>query len=192
MAVTKYVTAEVIQCLVDEGVMLIGENKVQDALKKQALVHGASQWELIGHLQSNKVKQAVTHFKRIASADSLRLLQLINEEAKKQNKVMPILLQVNIAKEESKFGFEQEVLLKERAHIFSLLNIEIQGIMVIAPYAEDPEESRLFFRQGKHLFDELKADYSSLSVLSMGMSHDYKVAIEEGSTLIRIGSLLFH
>lgn len=192
MAVTKYSSIEQIQCLLQLGIRLLGENKVQDAIQKMSLFPDPSiQWHLIGHLQTNKVKLAVKHFACIQSVDSLKLLEKIDQSAQDLGKKMPILLQVKVAEDPNKYGFDPETLLKNKNFIFSLLNIEIRGIMLIVPYRDNPEDVRSYFRKGAELYQTLQQEYTSLSTLSMGMSHDYPVALDEGANLIRLGSLLF-
>ena len=175
------------------GVKDIGENRVQDAISKHGVIGTRTRWHLVGHLQTNKAKDAVRIFDLIHSVDSARIGKEIDKEAKKIDKVQDILIQVNTSGEESKFGIEP----KDAAGFFKEValypNINILGLMTIAPEVEDPEKARPCFRKLCQLRDELK-DYQLSTMnyeLSMGMSNDFEVAIEEGSTMVRIGRAIF-
>jgi pyridoxal phosphate enzyme (YggS family) len=191
-AVTKGQSAETIRAAAQLGLRLFGENKVQEAKIKIGQCPGNLHWHMIGHLQSNKSRDAVHFFEMIQSVDSLALAVEINKWADKSAKTMPILLEVNIAGESSKFGYKPDQLLAELAQINALRKIEIHGLMTIAPWTPDPEKVRPIFqklRQLKGQCDQILG--APLPHLSMGMSGDFEIAIEEGATLVRIGTALF-
>ncbi|MCF6095864.1 YggS family pyridoxal phosphate-dependent enzyme [Thermovorax subterraneus] len=194
VAVTKTVMPETIQVAVDCGLTILGENRVQEAQRKIELVKGDVSWHMIGHLQKNKVKYAVRLFSMIQSVDSYELAVEIDKRAGKFGKVMDVLVQVNIGKEETKFGAEYEETPELIKKISELENIRVKGLMAIAPFKEDPEDVRPFFRKMRELFLELKnlrLKNVEMEILSMGMTHDFHVAIEEGANMIRIGSGIF-
>lgn len=192
IAVSKTVPVERIREAVEAGITLFGENRVQEAKEKFKNLEGLAHFHLIGHLQTNKVKEAIRISKRIHSLDSLRLAQEIDRRCGALGKIMPVLLQVNVASEETKYGATVEdtaLLVKE---IRKLDNIRLDGLMTIPPYALDPEDSRLYFRQLAQLRDDLESqELGPLPELSMGMSGDFPIAIEEGATFVRVGSALF-
>jgi pyridoxal phosphate enzyme (YggS family) len=174
-----------------------GENKVQEMVEKEAALPKDIHWHLIGHLQTNKVKYIASFVHMIHSVDSLKLLSEINKQAKKSNRVIDCLLQFHIAQEETKFGLDQEeaesILLSEEYS--NMNNIRIVGVMGMASFTDDLEKVRQEFHHLKELFTQIKQDYfcnfDSFCECSMGMSGDYIIAMEEGSTMIRIGSTLF-
>jgi len=194
IAVTKTRTADEINEAIDAGITDIGENRVQEILDKFDAVKPV-RWHMIGHLQTNKVKYIIDKVSLIHSVDSLRLAEEIDKRAAQHGTTMDILVQVNAAKEESKFGITTEETGKLIEEILERCrNIRIRGLMCIAPFEEDPEDVRIYFREVKELFDQ----YAKLShprldfeYLSMGMSHDYEAAILEGSNLIRVGTAIF-
>jgi PLP dependent protein len=194
VAVTKTRTAEELNEAIDAGITDIGENKVQEILDKFDHVKPV-RWHMIGHLQTNKVKYIIDKVSLIHSVDSLHLAEEIDRRAGAIGRTMDILIQVNAAMEESKFGIPAE---ETGRMIESILenckNIRIRGLMSIAPFAEDSEEIRIYFRQVKELFDKYAGfphERADFVYLSMGMSNDYEVAIEEGSNLIRVGTAIF-
>jgi pyridoxal phosphate enzyme (YggS family) len=187
VAVTKYATAEQIQHLYAAGQRVFGESRIQVAKDKVAQ-YPEVEWHLIGHLQTNKAKQAVQLFSLIHSVDSLRLAEAISKAAVQQNKTQDILIQVNIGKEPQKSGCLPEETQDLVSQVRLLPNIRVRGLMAMAPLSVSPEETRPYFKQMKVLFETI----GGLSVLSMGMSGDYKVAVAEGATLVRIGSALFN
>ena len=193
-AVSKTRTPEEINVAIDAGVTDIGENKVQEIMDKFDAVKPVK-WHMIGHLQTNKVKYIIDKVSMIHSVDSYKLAAEINKRAAQHGLVMDILLQVNSAEEESKFGIttdETEKLIKEI--LDTCENIRIRGLMCIAPYADDPEDIKVYFEDVKKQYDEFgKIDHPRLDFkyLSMGMSHDFPVAIEAGSNLVRVGSAIF-
>jgi PLP dependent protein len=192
VAVSKNRTPNEVREAAECGVTLFGENRVQEGKAKVSMCPGHLRWHMIGHLQSNKARDAVHFFQMIESVDSLALAQEINKCADKSAKTMPILLEVNMAGESSKFGYPPEQLLVELEQINALPKIEIHGLMTVAPWAEDPEKVRPVFRQMRELKEQCeKVLGAPLPHLSMGMSGDFEVAIEEGATIIRIGTALF-
>lgn len=195
IAVTKYFGAEKLVEAYQDGLRDFAENRVQDALEKfgslDAEIKENSRFHLIGHLQSNKVKKAVGKFYLIQSVDSLKLATAISDEAKKQGIVQKILLQVNNANEESKTGFSVDEIRRDFKEIISLDGIQVEGLMNIAPIADD-ETLCMLFAGMRDLKTELENNFSyPLKELSMGMSSDYKLAVRYGSTMIRIGRKLF-
>ena len=192
LAVTKSEAVEVIGQLVSLGQRNFGENRVHDAEEKiLALGNGGLKWHMIGHLQSNKVKKAVRLFDVIQTVDSLKLAGLIDKEAGKIGKIIDVLVQLNISGEEQKSGIEPSAafMFFERLAEMGLRNIRIIGIMGMAPFGGS-ERARPYFRKMRVLFDALKGKYG-LSTLSMGMSNDYAAAVEEGSNMVRVGTVLF-
>ena len=171
-----------------------GENKVQELCDKYEVLPSDIRWHMIGHLQTNKVKYLIGKTCLIHSVDSLKLALEIEKQAAKQNCIMDILIEVNIANEETKFGLAKENVLALVREISKLPHIRIQGLMTIAPYVENPEDNRLYFRQIKQLSVDINnqnIDNVSMNILSMGMSGDYMVAIEEGATMVRVGTSIF-
>jgi len=171
-----------------------GENKVQELTEKIPLMPDDVRWHLIGHLQTNKVKYVVDKAYRIHSVDSLHLAQAISKEAQKRGVEVSVLLEVNVAGEESKFGVRPEEVEKLAIETAKLPGIHVTGLMTIAPFVENPEENRRFFRSLKQLSVDINSkniDNVSINELSMGMTGDYEVAIEEGATFVRIGTGIF-
>jgi pyridoxal phosphate enzyme (YggS family) len=192
VAVTKGQPPEVVRAAADLGLRVFGENRVQEARAKISLSSGRLRWHMIGHLQSNKCRDAVHFFEMIESVDSLALAKEINKCCEKSAKSMPVLLEVNVAGEASKFGYQPEQLLTDLMAINDLKKVEIQGLMTVAPYAQDPEKVRPIFRQLRELKEKCDEILGApLQHLSMGMSGDFEVAIEEGATIIRVGTALF-
>lgn len=197
VAVSKTKPAALVQEAYDAGQRVFGENKVQEMLDKWEVLPKDIEWHLIGHLQSNKVKYIAPFVSLIHSVDSFKLLQEINKQGEKNNRVIPCLLQFHIAQEETKFGLsfeEAEEILQSREFV-EMDHISIVGLMGMASFVEDEEQIRDEFRNLHNYFAILKSNYfkynPDFKVLSMGMSGDYKLAIEEGSTMIRVGSSLF-
>lgn len=196
VAVTKHRTVDEIQSVVDYGILDLGENRVQELLDKVDKVQGKVRWHLIGHLQTNKVKYIINKVDMIHSVDSLKLANEINLQARKNNKTMKILVQINVSKEESKFGIEIEEVDSFLESIQELESISVQGFMTMAPFTENIEETRHVFRNLREFCDKIKNNQSlyknvEMNFLSMGMTNDYPVAIEEGSNLVRIGRGIF-
>lgn len=193
IAVTKTHPVELITEAYQSGHKIFGENKVQELVAKHQHLPKDIQWHLIGHLQSNKVKYIAPFVSLIHSVDSIKLLEEINKQAAKNNRVIDCLLQVYIAAEETKFGLsfpEVEQLLGSDT-LKHLTNVCITGLMGMASNTNNKEQVRNEFKSLKIFFEKIKINYPQLSILSMGMSSDYDIAIEEGSTMIRVGSLLF-
>lgn len=197
VAVSKTKPAELVQEAYDAGQRVFGENKVQELVDKWEVLPKDIEWHLIGHLQSNKVKYIAPFVSLIHSVDSFKLLQEINRQGEKNNRVIPCLLQFHIAQEETKFGLsfeEAEEILQNREFI-EMDHVSIIGLMGMASFVEDEEQVRDEFRTLHNYFAILKSNYfkynPNFKVISMGMSGDYKLAIEEGSTMIRVGSSLF-
>ncbi len=186
VAVTKNRTVTEIEAAIAAGATIIGENRIQEAQEKFPKLKIPVTKHFIGHLQTNKAKPAVELFDMIESVDSLRLAHKINDEAAKQNKKIPILLEVNIAKDPNKFGLNKTELRDNLPKLQTLPNLEIRGLMTIVPYFKNPEEARPYFRQMKTLQTKL-----NLKELSMGMTNDYEIAAQEGATIVRIGSAIF-
>lgn len=171
-----------------------GENKVQELLNKYEEMPKDIHWHMIGHLQTNKVKYIVDKVDLIHSVDSIKLAQTINKEAEKRNIVSNVLIEVNVAMEESKFGITVNEVEDFITEISSLKNIKVMGLMTIAPFVENPEENRNIFRKLKQLsvdINEKNIDNVYVSILSMGMTNDYEVAIEEGANMVRVGTGIF-
>lgn len=194
VAVTKNHDVEAMREAIDAGVTVVGENRVQEAVEKHEKLDRDVIWHLIGHLQTNKVKQAVKNFDLVHSVDSEHLLDAVDTAAGKIHKVQNILIQVNLAKEESKFGIYKEDLpfLLQKAD--QMKHVHLMGLMCIAPNYENVEECRPLFREMRGIFDKLQMFplmNSEMKWLSMGMTHDYQIAIEEGSNLVRIGTAIF-
>lgn len=194
IAVSKTKPVEMLQEVYDAGARNFGENKVQEICDKYDKLPADVRWHMIGHLQRNKVKQVIDKTVMIHSVDSYRLAQEISVQAQKKGIIMPILIEVNVANEESKFGITADETLQLVEEIAALPSLKICGLMTIAPYVVDAEENRLYFRQIKQLSVDIKnknIDNVSMDVLSMGMTGDYQVAIEEGSTMVRVGTGIF-
>ena len=194
IAVSKTKPIEMLQTVYDLGARDFGENKVQEMCEKMEVLPKNIRWHMIGHLQRNKVKYIVDKVAMIHSVDSLRLAETIENEAAKHNVTVPILIEVNVAQEESKFGLKTEEVLSLVESVAALPHINIKGLMTIAPYVEDPEENRGIFRQLKKLSVDIAAkniNNVNMSVLSMGMTGDYQVAVQEGATMVRVGTGIF-
>ena len=193
VAVSKTKTTEEIKELYDLGQRDFGENYVQEIIDKQSRLPADIRWHFIGHLQTNKVKQLAPFVQLIHGVDSLKLLKEINKEGEKNGRVINCLFQIHIAQEETKFGFNEKELNEISGQLKNLkmANVQICGLMGMASFTDDMNKVRSEFRHLKSIFYELKTHNSQLTTLSMGMSSDYKISIEEGSNMIRIGSLLF-
>ena len=193
LAATKTVDTDTINYAIEKGIKYIGENKVQELLLKDDSISGAHK-HFIGHLQTNKVKDIINRVEMIESVDSLKLAAEISKQALKSGKTMDILIEINIGDEESKWGFTPENALDSIKEIVKLPNINVKGLMAIPPVCENMEENRKYFKQMYKLFIDIgskKIDNSSMEYLSMGMSDDVEIAIEEGANIIRLGTALF-
>lgn len=194
IAVSKTKPADRIREAMDYGISVFGENKVQEILDKQKILTEPLEWHMIGHLQRNKVRQLVGRVTKIHSVDSLRLAMQIQEEFQKKNEIAHILVEVNVAGEESKFGLLPEETESFLRTIATYPNIKTEGLMTIAPFVENPEENRIHFRNLHKLLvdiNEKNIDNMNMRELSMGMTGDYEVAIEEGATYVRVGTGIF-
>ena len=194
IAVSKTKPVTDLQEIYNAGVRDFGENKVQEMCDKMEKMPKDINWHMIGHLQRNKVKYIVGNVALIHSVDSYRLAEEINIQAKKKGIVVPILVEVNIADETTKFGVSKEDAMELVRQIASLEALSIKGLMTIAPYVVDPEENRAYFRKIKELsvdIDNQNIDNVSMDILSMGMTGDFEVAIEEGATMVRVGTGIF-
>lgn len=197
IAVTKTKPAEVIQEAYEAGQRVFGENRVQELVEKYEALPKDIEWHLIGHLQTNKVKYVAPFVALIHGVESLRLLEMINKEGEKNERIIPCLLQFHIAEEETKFGLDEgeaKELLESDGYV-RMKNVELRGVMGMATFTEDRYQIRKEFRHLKEIFDWLKRTYfpgnNNFKELSMGMSGDYMIAVEEGSTMVRIGSAIF-
>jgi pyridoxal phosphate enzyme (YggS family) len=192
IAVTKTHGAEVVQEAWDAGLGIVGENKVQEAMWKKSLSVSGPEWHLIGHLQGNKVRHALETFDFIHSVDSLKLIDRISAISRDAGFSPHILLEVNVSGEKSKTGMDAALLPQAVERVLESGNIWLEGLMTMAPFSENPEDSRPFFRKLRELRDEMETRFGiKLPRLSMGMSGDYEVAVEEGATWLRLGTVLF-
>lgn len=194
VSVSKTKPVEDIQALMNLGQKDFGENYVQELVEKQSQVNADINWHFIGHLQTNKVKQIISFVHLIHSVDSLKLLLEINKQAQKINRIVDCLLQVHIAQEETKFGMDEQEIYAVVDQLSSLPNVSIKGLMGMATFSDDTDMIRNEYKYLKQLYDKLlteKPECASFNILSIGMSSDYNIAVEEGSTMVRIGSLIF-
>jgi len=195
VAVTKTVDVERIRLGIEAGLKVFGESRVQEAEGKIAvLAHENIKWHFIGHLQTNKAKKAIELFDLIHSVDSFHLLSEIEKRAAASGKNIKLLLQVNLVGEEAKFGFSKKGLFEILDKIYLYKNVSIHGLMAIPPWSEDPEDSRIYYRQMAAVereISEMTIDGVRMEYLSMGMSNDFEIAIEEGANMIRIGTAIF-
>lgn len=194
VAVTKMVSAEVAALLPTLGIVDMGENRPQELWRKAAQLPATIRWHLIGHLQRNKIERTLPLVAWIHSVDSLRLLQALEATARQQQRVVPVFLEVNVSREPSKQGFAPEEMPQVVAALEALQQVRICGLMTLAPLLPDPEQCRPTFAGLRALRDQLQAQVPpphSLEHLSMGMSNDFEVAVEEGATFVRLGTVLF-
>ena len=212
LAATKARSIEEIEEAINAGITIIGENYVQEAGSKYKPLKRKVEFHCIGHLQANKVKKAVEIFDMLQTVDSEKIAKEIDkrcrnvknalsvlEHAQKSprgdfrhiNKIMPTLIEVNIGKESNKSGCMPEDVMKLAEYISGLNNIELKGLMTMAPYFTDPEKTRFYFKKTKQLFDKIKNSFPEIDTLSMGMSDSYRIAIEEGATMVRVGTAIF-
>lgn len=194
IAVSKTKPVDLLMEAYHAGARVFGENKVQEIMDKYDHMPSDVKWHMIGHLQRNKVKYIIDKVAMIHSVDSIRLAQTIEQEAAKKNICMPVLIEVNVAEEESKFGMSIEEVIPFLEEISSYEHIQVRGLMTIAPFVENPDENRWVFRKLKKLSVDIEAkniNNITMSVLSMGMTGDYQVAVEEGATMVRVGTGIF-
>jgi len=196
VAVSKTKPVEKIMEIYDQGQRIFGENRVQELVEKHPLLPHDIEWHMIGHLQSNKVKQIAPFVSMIDAVDSIKLLNMINKQGNQHGRIIDVLLQLKIASEESKYGFELDILVSElnRINPDLMTGVRIRGVMGMATFVDDNDQIRSEFQTLKGCFDSLKQSFfsgSDFDTISMGMSGDYNIAIEEGSTMVRVGSLIF-
>ncbi len=194
IAVSKTKPVSMIEEIYNCGQRAFGENRPQEIRDKSVLCPSDIRWHMIGHLQKNKVRYVVGKTVMIHSVDSWELAEAIEAEAEKKNVDVPVLLEVNVAQEESKFGLTAENTAELAARIAGLPHVRIKGLMTVAPFVDDPEENRMVFRKLRQLSVDIACqniDNVSMSVLSMGMTNDFEIAIEEGATCIRVGTAIF-
>lgn len=194
IAVSKTKPIEMIKECINYGINVYGENKVQELNEKQAQLGNNLHWNFIGHLQRNKVKYIIENVELIHSVDSIKLAEAINNEAQKKNVICNILIEVNIAGEDTKYGVTPENACELVRQIAVFDHLKIKGLMCIAPYVDNPEKNRVYFVNLRELLVDIKnknIDNVDMDVLSMGMTGDYEVAVEEGATLIRVGTGIF-
>ena len=194
VAVTKNHPVDAVQEVARLGVTTVGENRVQEARGKMEIYEGPElQWHLIGQLQNNKVRNVIGKFSLIHSVHSVKLLDEIQRVAAREGLVQEILLQVNVAREESKSGMDVEEFPAIRDYAKTLPNIRVKGLMCMAPFFDDPEEARPIFRVARALFEDMKShfDVGQIEYISMGMTRDFEVAIEEGANIVRVGTAIF-
>ncbi len=194
IAVSKTKPAEVLKEAYDLGIRVFGENKVQELTEKYEVLPKDIRWHMIGHLQTNKVKYIADKVELIHSVDSLKLAETIEKEAAKRNRTIDILVEVNVAEEESKFGLKVAEVIPFIEKVAGFSHINVRGLMTIAPFVENPEKNRAVFADLRKLsvdITEKNIDNVNVSILSMGMTNDYEVAIEEGATMVRVGTGIF-
>ena len=194
IAVSKTKPAEMLKEAYDLGVRVFGENKVQELTEKYDLLPDDIRWHMIGHLQTNKVKYLIGKTELIHSVDSLKLSKVIEKESEKKECITDILVEVNVAEEESKFGLKMEEVIPFIENAAQFPHINVRGLMTIAPFVENPEKNRTIFADLHKLYVDIKEkniDNGTVNILSMGMTNDFEVAIEEGATMVRIGTGIF-
>jgi hypothetical protein len=194
VAATKTRSVSEIEEAIKAGIKIIGENYIKEAQSKFEVIGRKVEWHLIGHLQKNKVKRAVKIFDMIETIDSQELAELIDKECAKINKIMPILIEINIAEEPQKSGVLPHKVEELVEKIIPLKNLKLEGIMTMGPLVDEPERIRPFFRKTKEIFERIRSIYHNeleFRYLSMGMSDTYKIAIEEGANIVRVGSAIF-
>lgn len=193
VVVTKTIPVEQIRHVLAAGVKALGENRVQEMLAKQPFLPSDVEWHFIGHLQTNKVKYIINRVSLIHSLDSWHLAQTINRLAERENKKVDVLVQVNVAGEKTKYGLLSQEVLGFLGEVGALPWLKVRGLMTIAPAVGNPEEVRPVFRKMRFLYEQMRTlmPFSGIDLLSMGMSNDYLVAVEEGANLLRIGTAIF-
>lgn len=195
LAVSKTVSAESVKEAIDAGIRLLGENYIQEAREKiDALIGNPASWHFIGHLQTNKARFAVELFDLVHSVDSLKLARELDKQARRRNKIQPILIQVNIAEEASKSGITEQAAPQLICEVSRCGNLAIRGLMTMPPYFNAPEKVRPYFKALRQLAGRIAAmniDGVTMTELSMGMTGDFEVAVEEGATIVRVGTAIF-
>ena len=194
LAVTKGRGVIQVEAVIRVGAKIIGENYVDEAEEKFRVIGRKAGWHLIGHLQSNKIKKAVPIFDMIETLDSLKLAELLNKECQRNRKIMPVLIEVNSAAEPQKYGLMPDRVADFLEAIRKFNNLKPMGLMTMGPAVDDPEEIRPFFKRTRQIFDRIAVDFPEKDdwiYLSMGMSNTYKIALEEGANIVRIGTAIF-
>lgn len=192
LGATKGVLHHKIRQAYEAGIQLFGENRIQEAIPKiEKLSDLNIEWHFIGHLQKNKVKAAIENFSLIQSIDSIGLAKRLQQIAQIEEKIVPILIEINIGGEETKYGLKVEELAQFIEELVKFENLKLKGIMSIPPYNPDPEKVRVHFKEMYKIYEKLSSIFTSIEYLSMGMSEDFEVAIEEGSNMVRIGRAIF-
>ena len=194
VAVSKTIGVEEIREAISAGVTILGESYVQEAKEKIEEIDHQVQWHMIGHLQTNKVKQAINLFDMIHSVDRIGLAEEINKRAKQSGKRVSVLIQVNISQETTKSGIERDRAISLVSEVSNLTNLKVEGLMTMPPYFDDPDDARPYFKSLRELKGEIggeRFENISMKELSMGMSDDFEIAIEEGATIVRIGTAIF-
>ncbi len=191
VAVSKTVDIARIREAIQAGASILGENYVQEAQKKIEEIGQEVSWHLIGHLQTNKAKYAVRLFEMIHSLDSLPLAEELNRRAEREGRIVQVMIEVNLSGETSKFGIEERKALDLARRVLPLKHLSLVGLMTMPPYFENPEESRPYYVRLRELKEKMAGEGISLNELSMGMSNDFEVAIEEGATYVRVGTAIF-
>ncbi len=194
LPVTKTLGADVVEQAWQLGIRQVGENKVQEIISKKEVMGEKMQFHMIGHLQRNKVHQVLDKVCLIHSVDSVRLAEEIDREAEKKGLTARILLELNVAREESKYGILEEDLDAVLQNLARFQHIRVEGLMTVAPFVENPEENRKIFRRMREIFIDIqqkKVNNIDMQILSMGMTNDYEIAVEEGATIVRVGTGLF-
>jgi pyridoxal phosphate enzyme (YggS family) len=194
LAAAKSQSVELVQAAIAVGVRLIGENYVQEAEGKRQVISEAVEWHMIGHLQRNKVKTALSTFNLIQSLDSVALARELDKEGRRSGKKVRTLIEINLGDEQAKSGIRRGKVAELVERLSEMAHLQVEGLMAVPPFKENPEEIRPYFRSLKELQVELqgrKIPNGSFNELSMGMTHDYPIAIEEGATIVRIGTALF-
>ncbi|TET34521.1 MAG: YggS family pyridoxal phosphate-dependent enzyme [Planctomycetota bacterium] len=190
--VTKTVGVDVVRALIELGEKDFGENRIQSALPKIAEVGPGPTWHMIGHLQRNKVRKALADFAVLHAVDSVKLAAAVDRIAGETGRVVPVFLEVNVSGEGTKQGFEASAIMEEFENRLQLRHLDLRGLMTMAPYSDDPEDSRPYFSKLRDLRDRIRTETGlAMPDLSMGMSGDYEVAVEEGATCLRIGTAFF-
>ena len=194
VAAAKTRSPEEIMEAVEAGIQIVGENYVQEAEQARQVIGNRVKWHMIGHLQKNKAKKAVKIFDMIETVDSVKLCRAIDKACADINKIMPVLIEINSGEENQKAGVTPGMAMNLLRDISSFTNIRVNGLMTMGPYSGDPEDSRPYFKKTRELFDSIKQENINgieMKYLSMGMSNSYKIALEEGANLVRIGTRIF-
>ena len=196
VAVSKTKPVQMIRAIYDQGQRIFGENRVRELVQKHPLLPDDIEWHMIGHLQTNKIKQIAGFVSMIHSVDSMKLLRTINKEGVKHDRKIDVLIQFKIGEEESKYGFDLDQFLKEAKvdNPEEMQGVRVRGVMGMASFVMSEKQIRSEFQTLKHIYDQLRSEFfdrSDFDIVSMGMSGDYEIAIEEGSNMVRIGSLIF-